>query len=181
MKKDDIEFLKELWYNKEIMKFADEFPRKRGWSKRTETKKAWKIYNQKQEKFSSSYSQLILRLDDGRKIGESFFFPSYHKFGKWKKPIGKKTIMADIKLLPDYWGQGLGTKGMKQIVQYVFNSTDCQLFVVPPNESNPAAIRVYEKAGFTLNAEERWNLEMKRKHKIMELTLESFNNLYQQK
>jgi len=41
--------------------------------------------------------------------------------------------MADIKLLPRYWNQGLGTEGMKRIVEYVFAKTNCQLFVVPPN------------------------------------------------
>ncbi|UCG03086.1 MAG: GNAT family N-acetyltransferase [Candidatus Heimdallarchaeota archaeon] len=77
--------------------------------------------------------------------------------------------MTDIKILPDYWNQGLGTDGMKKVIQHIFSNTDYRLLVVPPNESNPAAIRVYKKSGFTLTAAKRWNKNPERKHKIMEL------------
>ncbi|MHA1968444.1 MAG: hypothetical protein ACW964_11635, partial [Candidatus Hodarchaeales archaeon] len=60
MKEADIEFLKDLWNDKKVMKFADEFPRKRGWSRKTDINKVWKIYNEKKEKYKPNHLQLII-------------------------------------------------------------------------------------------------------------------------
>lgn len=56
--------------------------------------------------------------------------------------------MGDIKLLPQYWGRGLGTEAMRQVVAWVCDNTAVQHFVVPPHRGNPVAERVYEKTGF---------------------------------
>ncbi len=67
----------------------------------------------------------------------------------------------------------MGTEGMKAVVKFMFTPTDCELFVVPPHvQGNPAADRVYEKAGFVL--------KYKRKgagHRIMELWRTRFEEL----
>lgn len=94
-------------------------------------------------------------------IGESFFtpLPEGYTFGKWKKP--------------ECWGQGLGTEGMQQVVEWLFDNTVCSLLVVPPHRKNPAAQRVYEKAGFELYTGMRsW-----RNHKVMELSREKYENI----
>ena len=176
MQKADLPFLLELWHNPEVMRYADEFPRLRGWSKSNDPQSAWQKYQERHEKLGSEYTQMILRLEDGTRIGESFFapLPAGFTFGKWRKPDELRCLMGDIKLLPQYWGRGLGTEGMRQIVQFVFTRTTCQLFVVPPNRRNPAAMRVYEKAGFVLFTGMRsW-----RNHKIMELSRERFREIY---
>lgn len=103
-------------------------------------------------------------------IGESFFapLPEGYTFGKWKKPEDIVCLMGDIKLKPEYWGQGLGTEGMQQVVERLFGNTVCSLLMVPPHRKNPAAQRVYEKAGFELYTGMRsW-----RNHKVMELSRE---------
>jgi RimJ/RimL family protein N-acetyltransferase len=85
-------------------------------------------------------------------------------------------MMGDIKLEPMHWGQGLGTQGMRRAVEWLFRHTPCAMFVVPPHRHNPAAERVYEKAGFVrFTGMRSW-----RNHRIMELTRERFEELYRQ-
>jgi len=119
--------------------------------------------------------QLILRLEDGTAIGESHYGPVPDGFevGEWRKPEGVKCLMTDIKLLSRYWGRGIGTQGMRMIVELIFAKTSCELLVVPPHRDNPPAFRVYEKAGFLLTGIEAWQ-----GYEMMELARERFNKLY---
>lgn len=172
---EDLPFLFELWHTSEIMRYADEFPRLRGWSKSDDLQTAWKTYLEKRAVLGNGYTQLILSLVEGMPIGESFFtpLPKGYTFGKWKKPEAIVCLMGDIKLKPEYWGQGLGTDGMQQVVEWLFENTDCTLLAVPPHRKNPAAQRVYEKSGFELYTGMRsW-----RNHKVMELSRESYESM----
>jgi RimJ/RimL family protein N-acetyltransferase len=176
MAKDDLPFLIELWHNTEVMRYADELPWLRGWSKSDDLQTAWQRYQAMRVQHGAGYVQWVIHLKDGTPIGESFFcpLPEGDTFGKWHKPDGVRCLMGDLKLLPEHWGQGLGTEGMRQVAQLLFTNTNCQLLVVPPHRHNPAASRVYEKAGFVLFAGMRsW-----RNHKIMELTKERFETIY---
>jgi RimJ/RimL family protein N-acetyltransferase len=174
----DLPLLFELWHIPEVMKYADELPRLRGWSKSDDIERVWAKYRGRRTALGRGYTQVILRLVEGRLIGESFFAPVPEDFtlGKWKKPEEVRCLIGDIKLRPEYWGQGLGTEGMRGVVEWLFGNTDCALLVVPPHGSNPAAVRVYEKAGFAHIEETRsW-----RGHRIMELWRERFEAIYGQ-
>lgn len=176
MVKGDLPFLLDLWHVPEVMRYADEFPRLRGWSKSDDIESAWKRYQEKRDDLGKEYTQLILRLEDGTPVGESFFvlLDEEATFGKWQKPEDIVSVMGDLKLLPRYWGQGLGTDGMREVVRFVFTKTTCELFVVPPHRKNPAAFRVYEKAGFVLYTSMRsW-----RNHRIMEMSKEMYRERY---
>ena len=178
MQEEDLPFLFALWNTPEVMAYADEFPRLRGWSKSEEIHTAWKIYTTRRAELGTGYTQLIIKGEDGQRIGESFFAPlgEGYAFGRWHKPEGVFSLMGDLKLAPDFWGLGFGTAGMRQVVRWVFQYTDCDLFVVPPHRYNPAAERVYQKAGFILYTGMRsW-----RNHKIMQLTKDRYKKLYQQ-
>ncbi len=171
----DLPFLLELWHIPEVMRYADEFPTLRGWHKAAQPGAAWQTYRTRRAELGTSYTQLILRLADGTPIGESFFtpLPQGYTFGRWLKPHGVHTLMGDLKLLPAHWGQGLGSEGMRQVVRWFFGRTPCELLAVPPHRHNPAAERVYAKAGFVLYAGMRsWH-----NHKLMELTRERFERL----
>lgn len=172
----DLIFLLTLWNTSEVMRYADEFPKMRGWSKSDDIKTSWRKYQQKRAKFGCDYTQLVLHLGEDNPIGESFFFPlpEAYNFGKWSKPDNVKSLMSDIKLLPEYWGRGLGSEGMRLVVRFVFTNTKCELFVVPPHRLNPAASRVYEKAGFQVFT----GMKSWRNHKIMELSKERFQKIY---
>ncbi len=171
MAAEDLPFLVELWHTPDVMRYADEFPRMRGWSKDDDPDRAWRLYQARRSELGSEYTQLILWLG-GSRIGESFVapLPEGYTFGRWERPTGVRTVMGDIKLLPRHWGRGWGTEGMRRVVQWVFENTACALFVVPPNRRNPAAERVYEKAGFVrFTGMRSWH-----NHRIMELTREGF-------
>jgi RimJ/RimL family protein N-acetyltransferase len=175
MQEDDLPFLLELWRNPEVMRYADEFPWLRGWSKSDEASHAWSRHQEEQARLGDEYTQLILWCKDTR-IGEAFTSPLTEgfTFGRWYKPQGVCTVMGDIKLAPNHWGQGLGTEGMRRVVEWIFSRTECALFVVPPHRQNPAAEKVYEKAGFVrFKGMRSW-----RNHRIMELTRERFTDLY---
>jgi RimJ/RimL family protein N-acetyltransferase len=176
MKKQDLSFLFDLWHIPEVMRYADEFPRLRGWSKSDDINYAWGRYQEQCGKSGKEYAQLILRLGDEKPIGESFFAPLEEgaSFGKWQKPDGVICVMGDIKLLPQYWGRGMGTDGMREVVRHVFSETACELFVVPPHRKNPAAYRVYEKAGFVLFT----GMKSWRNHRIMEMSKDLYQERY---
>lgn len=176
LQKQDLPSLPELWHNPEVMRYADEFPSLRHWSKASGVERAWKAYREWRADLGPRYAQLIHRLPDGARIGESFVapLPEGFRFGHWRKPHGVPTVMGDIKLDPPYWGEGLGTEGMRQVVRFVFGRADCELFVVPPHvHGNPAAVRVYEKAGFLPRFKVR-NVG----HRIMELWKARYQELY---
>ncbi len=169
----DLPFLLELWHTADVMRYADEFPKLRGWTKKDDAATAWQRYQEKQAEQGVGYVQLMLRLADGKLIGESFFapLPEGYTFGKWLKPEGILCLMGDIKLLPSFWGKGFGTEGMRLVVDWLFNHTSAELLIVPPHRKNPAAERVYEKAGFKLfDGMKSWY-----GHKVMELSREAFD------
>ncbi|MHA2273003.1 MAG: hypothetical protein ACXACI_14155, partial [Candidatus Hodarchaeales archaeon] len=70
---DDFSFLQKLWHIPEVMRYADEFPSWRAWSKSEAPEVAWEKYQEKRRELGNNYLQLILRLPDGISIGESFF------------------------------------------------------------------------------------------------------------
>ena len=88
MGKGDLPFLLDLWHMPEVMRYADEFPRLRGWSKSDDIESAWKRYQEKRDDLGKEYTQLILRLENGTPVGESFFvlLDEEATFGKWQKP-----------------------------------------------------------------------------------------------
>lgn len=175
LREEDLPFLFELWHTPEVMRYADEFPRLRGWSKSDALATAWTKYQEKRAALGNGYTQLILSLVDDTPVGESFFMPlpEGNTFGRWKKPEDIVCLMGDVKLKPEYWGQGLGTEGMRRVAEWLFANTSCSLLVVPPHRKNPAARRVYEKAGFELYTGMRsW-----RNHKVMELSRERYEGI----
>jgi RimJ/RimL family protein N-acetyltransferase len=149
---EDLPFLLALWHTAEVMRYADEFPRLRGWSKKDDPQTAWTAYQERRAALGNDYVQFILRLTDGTRIGESFFtpLPDGYTLARWRNPNEITCLMGDIKLLRPYWGQGLATKGMQQVVKWLFAHSPCDWLVVPPHRKNPAAERVYQKAGFEL-------------------------------
>lgn len=41
LREEDLPFLSELWHKSQVMRYADEFPRLRGWSKSDDLQTAW--------------------------------------------------------------------------------------------------------------------------------------------
>jgi RimJ/RimL family protein N-acetyltransferase len=171
----DVPFLLDLWSLTDVMRYADEFPHPRGWTRRDDVETAWAEYRRRRKAMGNDYSQLVLRLGNRQPVGESFRFPLDNRFsfGKWAKPMELRVLMGDIKLLPDHWGHGLGSAFMTLVLEDAFRRTRADMFVVPPNKRNPAAIRVYEKSGLVRTRP----LSVHHGHFIMELPRERFNEL----
>ena len=49
---------------------------------------------------------------------------------------------------PALWSQGLGTRTLRCLIDYLFNRLNASRAVIDPHESNHRAIRSYEKSGF---------------------------------
>jgi RimJ/RimL family protein N-acetyltransferase len=175
LRRDEVPFLLRLWSMRDVMRYADELPSLRGWTKAWETSDAWREYRRRRAQIGPLYSQLVVRTPGGRPIGESFFapLPDGYELGPWRKPRAKRTVMGDIKLLPSHWNRGLGSEAMSKVVRWLFARTTCDLIIVPPHRSNPAAYRVYEKSGFLLYRP----MEFDRGHRVMELTRGRFERL----
>jgi RimJ/RimL family protein N-acetyltransferase len=176
LRKEDLGFLLSLWHEDNVMRYADEFPRMRGWTKNDTPETAWRRYEEVRTALGGTYCQLMLLDEGGTLIGEAFTAPFREgaAFGKWQKPEGIITLFGDIKLMPANWGRGLGTEGMKQVVRHRFTETNCGLFCVPPNRKNPPAFRVYQKAGFELFT----GMRSYRNHQIMQMTRARYEALY---
>ena len=179
MEREDMPFLFALWHNHEVMQYADEFPRYRGWSRLDEIEEAWAIYEAIRDEFGNKYTQLIIKLPDGSRIGESFFAPleEEEKLGEWEKPKSITTFIGDIKLLPAHWGKGFATRAMQEVIHFAFERGGCGIFLVPPHKNNIAAIRVYGKTGFNKITEKPpWA-----NHILMIFTRKNFVQLYSKK
>lgn len=53
------------------------------------------------------------------------------------------------------WNQGIGTQVMRLLLQYGFNTLNLNRIALEVYDSNPRAIRSYEKAGFVLEGRKR--------------------------
>jgi len=73
--------------------------------------------------------------------------------------------LDDVRVPP-----GNRLEAMRKVARWVFLRTSCDLFIVPPHRRNPAAQRVYEKAGFVLHPA----TESARRHRVMELSRRGF-------
>ena len=172
LRREEIPFLVSLWNTREVMRYADEFPGLRGWSRKWDPGEAWLEYRRRRARYGPAYGQLIVLAADGRPIGESFFapLPEGYAFGAWRMPAKQCTVIGDVKLVREVWGAGLGTEAMRKVARWVFLRTPCDLFIVPPHRRNPAAQRVYEKAGFVLHPA----TESAKRHRVMELSRRGF-------
>jgi len=172
LRREEIPFLVSLWNAREVMRYADEFPGLRGWSRKWDPGEAWLVYRRRRARLGPEYSQLILLAADGKPMGEAFFapLPEEYVFGAWRKPTNMRTVIGDVKLLRQFWGAGMGTEAMRKVARWVFLRTPCDLFIVPPHRRNPAAQRVYEKAGFVLHPA----TESAKRHRVMELSRSGF-------
>ncbi len=70
----------------------------------------------------------------------------------WRIHAAEFGIMIGEK---GYWNRGYGTEAVRLLVQHGFNTLNLNRIYLRVFDSNPRAIRAYEKAGFTLEVRER--------------------------
>jgi len=101
------------------------------------------------EKYISIVSQeepvKVFAIDvDGEAVGSIGIFP--------QSDIHAKNAEIGYWLSEDYWGQGIMTEAIKEIVKYGFETFDITRIFAGPFGTNKASQRILEKAGFTLEA-----------------------------
>ncbi len=69
-----------------------------------------------------------------------------------QKDIMRKSAELGYWLSENYWGQGIMTKAITEMVKLAFDAFDITRIYATPFETNYASHRVLEKAGFKLEA-----------------------------
>jgi diamine N-acetyltransferase len=70
----------------------------------------------------------------------------------WRNRSAELGILIGDK---DYWGRGFGTEAMQLLVKHAFETLNLHRVWLRVYETNPRAIRDYEKAGFVLEGRQR--------------------------
>ena len=81
---------------------------------------------------------------NGKPVGSIGVFP--------QTDIHSKNAEMGYWLAEEYWGFGITTKAVKQIVEYGFKTFDINRIFARPFDSNIASQKVLEKAGLKLEA-----------------------------
>jgi len=81
---------------------------------------------------------------DGEAVGSIGIFP--------QSDIHSKNAEISYWLAEDFWGRGIMTEAVRQIVKYGFDTFDVNRIFARPFGINKGSQRVLEKAGFTLEA-----------------------------
>jgi [ribosomal protein S5]-alanine N-acetyltransferase len=94
---------------------------------------------------TQDYPMHILAIDIG---GEAVGGIGIHP----QDDIHKKNAELGYWLAETYWGRGVMTLAVKQMVDFAFNTYDIDRVFARPFGTNKSSQRVLEKAGFTLEA-----------------------------
>lgn len=60
-----------------------------------------------------------------------------------------RSANINIKLLPESWGKGIGTAGIKLILEYCFYKMELECLTAHVLSYNDASLALFEKSGFT--------------------------------
>lgn len=89
-------------------------------------------------------TQLFAIEINGDAVGSIGLFP--------QSDIHAKNAEMGYWLSEDYWGQGIMTQAIRELVRYGFEAFDINRIYARPFGTNKGSQRVLEKAGFTLEA-----------------------------
>lgn len=65
-----------------------------------------------------------------------------------KDNIHSRTAEMGYYIAEPFWGKGIGTDAVKEVCNYIFNSTDIIRIFAEPFAYNTASCRILEKSGF---------------------------------
>lgn len=127
----DVEFYYRLWTNPEVMTMVG-FPH----GLRITQDEIWAMFEKADD---SEYNRRLMVeiLESGIPIGEC----------KLGLPDQEGVSETDVKLLPEFWGNGYGTEIKRGLVDYLFRHTDCKAVRATPNKMNIASQKMQEAVG----------------------------------
>lgn len=66
-----------------------------------------------------------------------------------KESPGEGSWAMDLYLgVPEIWGRGIGSRSIRLILEYLFESLEAERVFIDPHAENERAIKAYEKCGF---------------------------------
>ena len=71
--------------------------------------------------------------------------------------IHRQSAELGYYLSEDYWGQGIGTKAVKQVTDHIFKETEIIRIFAEPFSTNRGSCRILEKSGFQFEGTLRKN------------------------
>jgi ribosomal-protein-alanine N-acetyltransferase len=127
----DIDFFLRLWNDPQVMRFV-------GFPYGLELSRAQVQAVLERPAQSGLNGRLVaMRRSDGAIVGEC----------KLGEPDSDGLSETDVKLLPEFWGQGYGTEIKRGLLRYLFTHTECKIVQATPNVLNQASIRMQEAVG----------------------------------
>jgi len=127
----DVEFFYRLWTNPEVMTMVG-FPQ----GLRI-TRDEIRSMFEKAENSEYKRRLLVEIIKTGIPIGEC----------KLGLPDDGGISETDVKLFPEYWGNGYGTEIKRVLVDYLFTHTDCKAVKATPNKNNIASQKMQTAVG----------------------------------
>ena len=107
-------------------------------------------------------AKLVVETNDrGIAIGEA-------KFGT---PDSSDESTTDVKLLPEFWGNGYGREIKQGLVDWLFTNTTCQRIKATPNKRNRSSQKMQEAVGARLEGETTYKFPEKMKDYTVDLDL----------
>lgn len=94
--------------------------------------------------FASKAGNIFAIEIDGEAVGGIGIFP--------QDDVHAKNAETGYWLAEPFWGRGIVTKAVKEIVEFAFKTYDIERIFARPFGTNTASQKVLEKAGFTLEA-----------------------------
>ena len=85
---------------------------------------------------------LIVELDGTTSIGDVSW-----RSERWGPSLGSRCLAFGIELLPQFRGLGHGTEAQRQLITYLFRTTDVHRIQSDTAVDNPAEARVLERIG----------------------------------
>ncbi len=131
----DVAFFMSLWNNPQVMRFVG-FPFGLGLTA-AQVRHAIQQGLEQGDEHRLDACLVAERAEDGVAIGEC----------KLGTPDENGLSETDVKLLPQFWGQGYGVEIKRGLLAYLFTHTDCQVVQATPNVENIASIRMQEAVG----------------------------------
>jgi len=144
----DIDMYLSLWNNEKVMKLV-------GW------KYGLQITAEEIEKLILSFDEtefnqtlVVVEKASGKRIGEC----------KLGLPSKDGIAFTDIKLLPEYWGNGYGVEIKNALCHYLFRHTDAEVVKADPNIKNIASRKMQMACGGVEVERGVWHVSPERKH-----------------
>jgi RimJ/RimL family protein N-acetyltransferase len=127
----DVEFFYRLWTNPDVMTMVG-FPR----GLRI-TRDEIRAMFEKTDDSEYNRRLVVEIIKSGTPIGEC----------KLGLPDAEGISETDVKLFPEYWGNGYGTEIKRGLVDYLFRHTDCKAVKATPNKNNIASQKMQTDVG----------------------------------